>query len=144
MSLESKLYSDSLLDIYKNLVYRKAMESYTHFSSKKNQLCGDEITVYFTLLENRIIDASFQAEACMLCTVSGEILCRESIGKTFKELNEISKNLKAYFSNRLELDLELSRFRGPAYGQALFESASLCFFGLGNYRRSISYVEMEI
>ncbi|MCB1158887.1 MAG: iron-sulfur cluster assembly scaffold protein [Leptospiraceae bacterium] len=111
MSLESKLYSDSLLDIYKNLVYRKAMESYTHFSSKKNQLCGDEITVYFTLLENRIIDASFQAEACMLCTVSGEILCRESIGKTFKELNEISKNLKAYFSNRLELDLELSRFR---------------------------------
>lgn len=59
-----------------------------------NPLCGDRITVYVNLVEDRISDFSHETKACVLCQASASILGECSIGETEQSLQVIHDDLR--------------------------------------------------
>ncbi len=59
-----------------------------------NPLCGDRITVYLNLEEDRISDFSHETQACVLCQASASILGQCSLGETESSLQTIYHDLK--------------------------------------------------
>lgn len=59
-----------------------------------NPLCGDRITVYVNLDEDRISEFSHETKACVLCQASASILGECSIGETEQSLQTIYDDLR--------------------------------------------------
>lgn len=58
-----------------------------------NPLCGDRITVFVNLDDNRITEFSHVTKACVLCQASASILGECSIGETEQSLQIIHDDL---------------------------------------------------
>lgn len=59
-----------------------------------NPLCGDRITVYINLEEDRITEFSHETKACVLCQASASILGECSIGETEQSLQIIHDDIR--------------------------------------------------
>ena len=59
-----------------------------------NPLCGDRITVYVNMDQDRVTDFSHETKACVLCQASAAILADCTIDETEKSLQVIYAQLK--------------------------------------------------
>ena len=65
-----------------------------------NLLCGDRITVYLKLEENKVSAFSHETKACVLCQASASILAECSIGETEQNIQAIYDSLKQGLSDK--------------------------------------------
>ena len=65
------------------------IEDADHHANGYNPLCGDKVTIYLTLVDDRITDISFQGSGCAISTASASILTETLKGKTRKEAEAI-------------------------------------------------------
>ncbi|PCJ34871.1 MAG: hypothetical protein COA93_03955 [Alphaproteobacteria bacterium] len=65
-----------------------------------NPLCGDRITVYLKLEENKVSAFSHETKACVLCQASASILAECSIGETEQNIQAIYDSLKQGLSDK--------------------------------------------
>ncbi|MEQ8654299.1 MAG: SUF system NifU family Fe-S cluster assembly protein [Kiloniellales bacterium] len=49
-------------------------EATTHEARGYNPLCGDQVTIYLTLEDERLIDVAFEGKGCALCLASASIM----------------------------------------------------------------------
>ena len=56
--------------------------------------CIDEINLMVKLIDNKIVDAYFDGEACAICTSSTSLMLNKLIGKTLDEAVTIYNNFK--------------------------------------------------
>jgi nitrogen fixation NifU-like protein len=54
-----------------------------------NPLCGDRLTVYVRLEDDRIADASFQGSGCAISKASASLMTEALKGKTLAEADEL-------------------------------------------------------
>ena len=85
MSLD-ELYKEILLDHYKNPRKYGRLKNYTVSARESNVSCGDKITVYLIIREDKISDISFTGEGCVLSIASASIFLPKLIGKSIKEV----------------------------------------------------------
>ena len=62
------LYRETLIEQSRNPENNYVLENANTQSELKNSLCGDIVTVYLTVIGDRIEKASFQAQCCLLYT----------------------------------------------------------------------------
>jgi nitrogen fixation NifU-like protein len=55
--------------------------------------CGDTVKVFLKIENDRIIDARFLTDGCMITIAAGCMACELAIGKTYKEAFTITKEL---------------------------------------------------
>ena len=79
-----------LLKIYKNAEKSQGKRKHDKRYTGKNLSCGDEVTIYVKLENNRISDISFEAAGCAISTSFTYLLSEKMKGKTVKEVLEMT------------------------------------------------------
>jgi nitrogen fixation protein NifU and related proteins len=77
-----ELYQDIILDHGRHPRNFRTIEQPTHFAQGHNPLCGDRVTVYLTLDDDRIADVSFQGRGCAISTAAASLMTEVLKGKT--------------------------------------------------------------
>ena len=95
MDAVQDLYQEMILDHKKNPKNHRVMECCTHQAEGFNPLCGDRITVYLNLDDNLINDASFQGNACAICTASASMMTEAIKGKSQEQTKSLFQNFHA-------------------------------------------------
>ena len=93
------MYNEILLDKNSHPLYRGRLSDFTKEIKLKNASCGDEISVYLKIEDNKIIDGSFNGIGCAISQASTDIMLGAIIGKSIKEAEEICKTFLDTFIN---------------------------------------------
>src|SRR5579863_3506372 len=89
MSDLSNLYQDVILDHSKRPRNFHLMEDADRHANGYNPLCGDKVTIFLTLQDDKIKDISFQGSGCAISTASASILTETLKGKTRAEAEKL-------------------------------------------------------
>jgi nitrogen fixation NifU-like protein len=85
MSELDALYQEVILDHSKRPRNFRTLENANHHADGYNPLCGDKVTLYVRLVDDRIADISFQGSGCAISTASASILTETLKGRTRAE-----------------------------------------------------------
>lgn len=90
MALEkNELYSDIILELYKNPPHQGKLEHFSLKASGGNPVCGDECTLYVKIKDEKILDISFENNGCAISTASEALLCEYVKGKKVSDVLKI-------------------------------------------------------
>ena len=97
--MDEFLKREIILDNYQNPKHKTTPDTkdYIHVNMNSKS-CIDEVNVYLKVKDNIIEDASFDGEACAICTSSSSIMCDLLIGKTLDDALNIINN----FNNMID------------------------------------------
>lgn len=86
MSEFNDLYQELILDHNKRPRNRRAQPCPPgRHAEGHNPLCGDRVTVYLTMRDGVIADASFEGKGCAISTASASLMTEAVKGKTREE-----------------------------------------------------------
>lgn len=90
------LYSEIILDYFKNPVNRGMIKDPSGTASEYNPLCGDKIHIDLLLdKKGKVIEIKFSGEGCAISQAAASMLTEKLIGKTPTQIKKI-KNEEIY------------------------------------------------
>ncbi len=90
MSDLSELYQEVILDHYKSPRNFREMTDCTHCAEGTNPMCGDRITVFVHIDDDKIVDdVSFQGSGCAISKASASLLTTAVKGKSLSEVEHL-------------------------------------------------------
>tara|TARA_B110000285_G_scaffold33013_1_gene34538 strand:- start:1980 stop:2411 length:432 start_codon:yes stop_codon:yes gene_type:complete len=102
------LYQDIILDHNKRPRHYGALADYTHTAEGYNPICGDKLSIFLVLKEDRIEAVQFEAACCAICKASASMMAEVLIGKTLVEAEAAFKRVGELLSSELNLEADLS------------------------------------
>ena len=75
-----------LLDHADEPAWRGRLSEPTSTLAGRNPLCGDQIRLELRLEEDRIAEAKFEGQGCLVSQACASMLCEGAIGRTIEEL----------------------------------------------------------
>jgi nitrogen fixation NifU-like protein len=78
-------YGDKVLDHYRNPRNYGPIEGADAMSRGENESCGDEVTIYLKVSDNRLTDVRFTSRSCAICRASASMLTELAKGKKVSE-----------------------------------------------------------
>jgi len=113
MALE--LYTEIILDLYKNPLNKGFIENPTHEFLRSNPLCGDEIKIQLIIENNKIKDVKFQGIGCAISQASASLLT-EKIKNENMNIDEAKNLNKDDILEMLHIPLSPVRLRCALLG----------------------------
>jgi nitrogen fixation NifU-like protein len=83
------IYAENILDHYKRPRHFGAMADATNSYHQQNRSCGDEMTFYTKIENNRVVDISFEGGGCAISMAAASILSEALIGKSTAEIEAL-------------------------------------------------------
>ncbi len=80
-----------ILEIAAHTENNKVVENYTHKSTHKNPLCGDEMEISLIVKEDVVKDMGYQCKSCVYCQASVSLLSRKI---KEKKVDDVKKFIK--------------------------------------------------
>lgn len=74
LSDDEEIYKENIIDHYKNPHNQGKLEEYSIMHRELNPLCGDDITIYVKIKNNKIADISFVGKGCAISQASVSLL----------------------------------------------------------------------
>jgi nitrogen fixation NifU-like protein len=118
------MYTDRLLDHYKNPRNKGLMDTADLAAEEYNPLCGDRVTIQLRLEHGQVVESRFDGRGCALCLGAASILTEVIHGQSLETLRELGKD---EFLAELQSEPRPSRlkcallpwmaFRHAAYGE---------------------------
>jgi nitrogen fixation NifU-like protein len=87
--LDRQAYIDHLVDHYEHPRNKHRMEDADIQLGGGNPGCGDLITVYLKIEDDRIKEISFEGEGCTISQAGGSIMAEMAEGMTLDEVKEL-------------------------------------------------------
>lgn len=85
------LYSEIILDYFKNPVNKGQIAKPDGTAEEHNPLCGDKIRIDLLLdKKGRIAEAKFSGEGCAISQAAASMLTEKLIGKTTSQIKKIA------------------------------------------------------
>lgn len=84
-----ELYQEIIIDHNRNPRHHYAMADATTQANGFNPLCGDKLTVYLKLKEDKIDEVSFLGSGCAISQASASLMTDALKGKTIAEAHEL-------------------------------------------------------
>jgi len=106
MSLRN-LYTDVILDHYKNPRNKRAVENPTHHAKGHNPLCGDKLELYVRVADGLIEDIGFTGQGCAIHTASTSIMTEKVKGRTLAETKDVIAAFLGMVVGRTDISEEL-------------------------------------
>jgi nitrogen fixation NifU-like protein len=78
--MQQKLYSDTLLDHFRNPRNYGSLPSPDSVYEEFNPLCGDRIRIELSISDNRITEARFVGDGCAICIAAASLLTELVLG----------------------------------------------------------------
>jgi len=85
----SELYQQVILDHSKSPRNFRQLEGANHVAQGHNPLCGDSVTIYLRLENDRIQEAAFQGSGCAISKASASLLTEALRGKSRAEVEAL-------------------------------------------------------
>jgi nitrogen fixation NifU-like protein len=80
------LYQATILDHNKKPRNFGTLEEADRQADGHNPLCGDKLTVYVTLEDDRVVDVAFEGAGCAISTASASLMTERVKGKSISEI----------------------------------------------------------
>jgi len=80
IDMQQKLYSDTLLDHFRNPRNYGSLPSPDTAYEEFNPLCGDRIRIEMRISDNRIAEARFVGDGCAICIAAASLLTELVLG----------------------------------------------------------------
>lgn len=106
MSGLDALYPEIIADHVRHPRRRGALPEATCASHQRNPTCGDEVTFELLLEGDRIVDAAWTGQGCMISQSSASILAEQAPGLTVAELERRIASFRASMRSRGELPVD--------------------------------------
>jgi nitrogen fixation NifU-like protein len=74
IDMQQKLYSDTLLDHFRNPRNYGSLPSPDTAYEEFNPLCGDRIRIELRISDNRVAEAGFVGDGCAICIAAASLL----------------------------------------------------------------------
>ena len=84
-----ELYSEIILDYFKNPVNKGTIAKPDGTSTEHNPLCGDKIRVDLLLDKGKVSEAKFSGEGCAISQAATSMLTEKLIGKTPAQIKKM-------------------------------------------------------
>ena len=101
------LYQDIILDHNKRPRHYGVLADYTHTAEGYNPICGDKLTVYLVIQDERIEAVQFEAACCAICKSSASMMTEALTGKTLDEAAAMERRVAELLSTDIEVDLSV-------------------------------------
>ena len=98
------LYQEVILDHNKKPRNYGTLEHPSHHAEGHNPLCGDHISVAFTLAGECIDCIAFQGESCAICKASASMMTAAVKGRTRADAKALSQEFLAMATGKLDLN----------------------------------------
>ena len=131
------LYQEIILEHNKNPRNFKKMPEATQMLEGYNPLCGDHYTLYFKIIDDTIIDISFEGSGCAISKASASVMTTLLKGKTKAEAEKMFEIFHSLVIGELkDVSLEtlgkLAAFAGVSEFPARVKCASLAWHTMHN------------
>lgn len=88
----SDMYTERLLDHYRNPRNKGHLDSPDLAAEEYNPLCGDRVTIEARVVSGQIVEARFDGRGCALCLGAASILTEVIQGQSLAELEALGKD----------------------------------------------------
>ena len=85
------MYAEELIQSYEHPLHKGIIENPTLERHEENISCGDKITVYMRLENDKVVDIKFNGLGCVISMGSADILIEELKGKKIKDIEKLNK-----------------------------------------------------
>jgi len=106
--MQQKLYSDTLLDHFRNPRNYGSLPSPDSVYEEFNPLCGDRIRIELSISDNRIAAARFVGDGCAICIAAASVLTELILNADIEEADVISNEM---LLSSLKSDIKPSRMK---------------------------------
>jgi nitrogen fixation NifU-like protein len=79
-----------ILDHYRDPEHFGVCDGHTHTCHSKNVSCGDEVTVYLKIENQKVVDFSFEGKGCAISVAAMSMLSDEIIGMHVNDIQKIT------------------------------------------------------
>jgi nitrogen fixation NifU-like protein len=94
MSLADELYRETILDHYHQPRNLGTIENPSVKVEGVNPLCGDEVTVYVSIEDGKIVDIKLESSGCSISMASGSMMSESVLGKNCEQACQIVEMFK--------------------------------------------------
>jgi nitrogen fixation NifU-like protein len=131
--------ANNLQEIYRHRVleHSKHPHNFRHMANANheavgfNPLCGDKITVYLQLDDNRISDITFEGSGCAISVASASMMTEAIRGRSAAEADELITTAQNIFTTGASADnkalAELEALAGVSKYRSRIKCASLAW-----------------
>lgn len=91
-ALNKEMYSEEILDLYKNPDNMGCLTDPTHVCRRTNPLCGDEVRIELEVKNGIIKDVKFQSSGCVLSVVSASLLTSKIKGMAVADVENLGRS----------------------------------------------------
>jgi len=85
------LYTEIILDLYKNPRNKGQLENPTHENFRNNPLCGDEIKIQLIIKENKIENVKFTGQGCAISQASASLVTDKIKNMDIEKIKNLNK-----------------------------------------------------
>jgi nitrogen fixation NifU-like protein len=127
------LYQDLILDHGRHPRHQGKMLDATHAMEGDNPLCGDQLTVFLKVENDKIAEASFTGHGCAISMAATSLMLAFSRGKTLEQFQKIYQVYHRQLTGDSLTDAEkeklgkLAAFSGVAQYPMRVKCATLCW-----------------
>lgn len=88
------LYEEIILDHNRSpRNYPKRPEGCNHSATGHNPLCGDQVKIHLSVIDDVIVDVGFEGDGCAISTASASMLTEAIMGKTAEEARSLFRRM---------------------------------------------------
>lgn len=99
MKLDS-MYQEIILDHYRNPHHRGLREPFDAEVHHVNPTCGDEVTVRVKILDDTVVDVSYEGEGCSISQASASVMTDLVIGRSVEDAMTLEREFLALMQSR--------------------------------------------
>jgi nitrogen fixation NifU-like protein len=93
-----------IIKIASNTENHGPLDNHTHFSKRKNAICGDEMKVYLIVKNNKVVNFKYECESCIYCQASVSLLSRNAKNQSIDKIKDFAKQAKNSFDNKISFN----------------------------------------
>jgi nitrogen fixation NifU-like protein len=105
----TELYQQVILDHSKSPRNFGKLEGANRSAQGHNPLCGDQVTLYLNLEDDRVKDISWQGSGCAISRASASLLTAAVKGKTKAEVSALFEKVRELVTTGKNSDPELGK-----------------------------------
>ena len=99
-----------IIKIASNTENHGTLDNHTHFSKRKNVICGDEMKIYLIVENNKVVHFKYECESCIYCQASVSLLSRNAKNQSIDKIRDFAKQAKNSFVNKVSFNKDWKDF----------------------------------
>ena len=106
MSELSELYQQVILDHNKKPRNFRKLETANHTAEGYNPLCGDQLTIYMNLEDDRVTDVGFEGSGCAISKASASMMTQAVKGKSKEQAETLFQQFHSMVTGEFDEENE--------------------------------------